>query len=299
MNKNERRVSFTESEKYTCLEGLEDASAFSIAKGIDLAYCGREECSAGYSFGPYVRQFYVVHIILSGKGHYRTGTGEYSLKKGDAFLIYPNEETVYWADEVEPWSYTWVGFNGVRCEDMVKKMGFSKERPIVTVKQLDSMEQAIKSMLAAKHITIANEMRRMSGLLQLFAMFIEDNDNYDEKQQLHQDYPYDAYGRATYDYIVKHYSEKIKIDDIAEHIGITRSHLTASFKKFMGMSPQEFLVNTRMERAAVLLRETAEPINAVAAQCGYEDSMSFSKVFKQKYLVSPKLYRQQFRHYSI
>ena len=84
---------------------------------------------------------------------------------------------------------------------------------------------------------------------------------------------------------------KIKIDDIADFIGISRSHLTGSFKKEMGVSPQEYLINFRLEKAASLLRSSKEQINIIAYQCGYEDSLSFSKAFKQKFGMSPKSFR--------
>lgn len=287
----ERKVGLTESARYTCLEGLDEASNFSSVSAINLDYCGWEKCSPGYQFGPYVREFFVIHIILDGKGYYRTPNGEFTLQKGDAFFIYPGEETTYWADKEDPWHYTWVGFHGIRSAELAEKMGFPKERPVLHVKQLDKMEQAIRRMLQAKQLTVVNEMRRMSELLYLFALFIEDNDAYQEDEE-HQDYPSDVYGTAARDYMMVHYKEKIKIDDLAEHIGISRSHLTSSFKKKVGMSPQEFLINLRMEKAATRLKETADPINVVAAECGYEDSMSFSKAFKLRYSMSPKAYRE-------
>ena len=80
-------------------------------------------------------------------------------------------------------------------------------------------------------------------------------------------------------------------DDIADFIGISRSHLTGSFKKEMGVSPQEYLINFRLEKAASLLRSSKEQINIIAYQCGYEDSLSFSKAFKQKFGMSPKSFR--------
>ena len=58
------------------------------------------------------------------------------------------------------------------------------------------------------------------------------------------------------------------------------------------MSPQEFLINIRMERAAELLTSTALPVNEVAAKVGYSDALAFSKKFKENYNLSPKSYRE-------
>ena len=84
---------------------------------------------------------------------------------------------------------------------------------------------------------------------------------------------------------------KIPIIQGGMGVGISRSHLTGSFKKEMGVSPQEYLINFRLEKAASLLRSSKEQINIIAYQCGYEDSLSFSKAFKQKFGMSPKSFR--------
>ena len=52
-----------------------------------------------------------------------------------------------------------------------------------------------------------------------------------------------------------HYQEKVKINELADYIGVNRSYLTSSFKKAVGCSPQEYLVNLRMEKAKKSAKE--------------------------------------------
>ena len=85
------------------------------------------------------------------------------------------------------------------------------------------------------------------------------------------------------DYIAYHYREKIKINELADYIGVNRSYLTSSFKKAIGCSTQEYLVNLRMEKAREMLRNTDMQINAIAAAVGYQD---------QHFGASPKAYRE-------
>ena len=105
-------------------------------------------------------------------------------------------------------------------------------------------------------------------------------------------YPGTVYVKHAMEYIKHHYREKIKINELAEYIGINRSYLTNMFKKTIGCSPQEYLVEFRMEKAKNLLKNTDMPINAVAAAVGYQDQLAFSKIFKQNFTVSPKEYRK-------
>ena len=57
------------------------------------------------------------------------------------------------------------------------------------------------------------------------------------------------------------------------------------------MSPQAFLIQVRLERAAQLLRGSDMPVGHIAATVGYNDALSFSKAFKHKYNISPTEYR--------
>jgi len=284
-----REVGFTECASYSCLEDLQQASNFACTSGISLEYCGREQCEPEFQFGPYVRENYVIHVIIDGKGIYCVGDKEYELQQGNAFLIYPGENTWYRADKEEPWSYMWIGFHGYRCEEYLKHMGFSKENPVVEIREATKVKEYILHMLQARKLTVEDELIRMSQLLQILAIFIKEN-RISGKKQI-QDYPTAVYIKYAIDYMHIHYKEKIKISEIAKIIGISRSYLAGMFKEELQISPQEYLIHLRLEHAAEMLRNTTEPINIISASCGYTDSLTFSKAFKQKYGMSPKEYR--------
>ena len=92
-------------------------------------------------------------------------------------------------------------------------------------------------------------------------------------------------------YIKFNYST-IKVNDIANYIGINRSYLTTLFKKKLNVSPQQYLVTFRLQKAAELLKTTNMNITEIADAIGYESPLTFSKMFKQTYGVSPLHYRK-------
>ena len=61
-------VGYTENDDYRCLEDLEESRFMESSKMVRLDYCGMERCTPGYAFGPYIRENYVLHFILEGKG---------------------------------------------------------------------------------------------------------------------------------------------------------------------------------------------------------------------------------------
>lgn len=68
--------------------------------------CGYEDCAPGHSYGPVLRNGYLIHYILKGQGIYKARGKIFRLGPGDAFLICPGELIYYQADMKEPWSYT-------------------------------------------------------------------------------------------------------------------------------------------------------------------------------------------------
>ncbi len=77
---------------------------------INPLLVGTEKCAAGHTYGPAVREYYLIHYVTSGKGTFQADGKEYRLTSGDMFLIRPQQVTTYLADQKEPWSYIWVGF---------------------------------------------------------------------------------------------------------------------------------------------------------------------------------------------
>ena len=99
--------------------------------------------------------------------------------------------------------------------------------------------------------------------------------------------------KRTITYINDNYASKIKINELADHVGVNRSYLASSFKKATGYSPKEYLLTLRMEKAKSLLEKTDMLVNAVANSVGYTDQLAFSRMFKEYTGISPKAFREE------
>ena len=82
---------------------------------------------------------------------------------------------------------------------------------------------------------------------------------------------------------------------MADYVGITRSYLYTIFMKSFGVSPQEYLSNYRITRASELLTITDLTVEMVAASCGYDDPLVFSKAFKKIKGLPPTKFRKEDR----
>ena len=285
-----RTVGLTKSWNFTALEDLNNSNSIGIISGLNLDYCGTEICDPGHSYGPAVRESYLIHVIREGTGIFRSHGQEFHLHKNQAFLIRPEEEAYYEADSEDPWQYMWVGFHGYAAEKLVEKIGFSEERPVVTFENVEGLYSIMMEILEASQLTYSGYLLRLGEFFRFVGRMIELGGKPGDREEL--EYSQGVYVKQAMLYIMYNYPEKIKIDELASQIGITRNYLTKSFQKELGVSPQEFLINVRMERAAELLTSTGLPVNEVAAKVGYPDALAFSKKFKEKYKLSPKSYRE-------
>ena len=89
------------------------------------------------------------------------------------------------------------------------------------------------------------------------------------------------------------------MSQLADYIGINRSYFTAIFKKLVGVSPQEYLLSYRMEESMKLLTECDLPIKTIAASVGYDNPLTFSKIFKNRFGCSPQNYRKEHKGKTI
>ena len=85
----------------------------------------------------------------------------------------------------------------------------------------------------------------------------------------------------------------ITIEDIAGVCGLNRTYFGKIFKEALGKTPQEFLLNYRMLKAAELLKLTSLSIGDVGLAVGYANQMHFSRAFKNNYGISPREWRYQ------
>lgn len=259
------------------------------AVDLFLCYCGSENCTSGYSYGPAVRSQYLLHYITSGKGIYTVNNKTYTLEKNQGFLICPNTVTYYEADKDTPWSYMWIGFNGVKAETYLNYANLNEENLIFEYSKDDSLKDYISEMLKLTEMDYANELK-LEGLLYLFmSKLVESRQDISNKTS-HKSA--ELYLEKSIEFIENNYPNNIKINDIAKYIGINRSYLTHIFKKNIDMSPQDFLLNYKIDKACTLLQNTDLSIKVVAKSIGYSDPLTFSKIFKKIKGESPKNYRE-------
>jgi len=234
---------------------------------INPVICGYEICKKGHSYGPNMRNYYLIHYIKKGKGRIISPFGEFSVTANQFFIIRPNEVNTYIADENEPWEYIWIGFNGSLAEI------FSRNNKIV----YEYNGNVFSDIVKCEKISAMREEFIVSKLFMLIYEVFKT-----------EDYPTN-YIQMTTDYIDANFMRDITVEDIASKIGLNRRYLSRIFKKEHGITVQEYLIKKRMEQAKNLLTKNYR-VCEVAEMVGYKDVFNFSKMFRKNVGISPKFF---------
>ncbi len=256
---------------------------------------GYEPCTPLSSFGPYVRNHYLFHYVISGSGTLVAADGKgrdrtFRVLSGQGFLIFPHQNTTYYADKDHPWEYTWIEFDGVRVEEILMNCNLSIENPIYRSSDRNLSNKLKETML---NLTFHQEETTHFGLMgELYRCMDYMIRSSQGKRNVYGERLTDTYIKEAVHFIEQNFHNSITVEDMADFCNISRGYLSRIMKRHIGMSPQQLLMNYRMSKASQLLLMTQMSVGDIGKTVGYSDQLRFSRAFKTIYGVSPSQWRK-------
>lgn len=236
-------------------------------RSLTPSHYGFEQCSGAQFFGPAVRDHYLIHFVLSGRGFYSVSGKSFELCEGDIFVIRPGEMTLYRADKDSPWSYAWIGFSANNGIDFLTQYTYHVPTLRSYFEKLKEFSHsgACDGEVYAVLYNFVSEMFKMFG-----PSSVSDAD-------------YASWARLI---IETSYMRAISIQEIADSMHINRHYLCQLFRSKYGLSPKSFLTQTRMANAKHFLSQGYKATE-VSTMVGISDASNFSRIFKNYYGFSP------------
>ncbi|RED64916.1 AraC family transcriptional regulator [Cohnella lupini] len=263
---------------------------------LSVLFSGEAQTQPLHQMGPAIHDYYLIHTVLSGFGRFIIRGKTYECAKGDTFVIFPGELFSYQADERQPWHYIWTAFVGNSAADLLTSLGITPEQPIISgcihPKIADYYRQ-LHDCFQSDYVLELSNLEACGWIRLLLHQFGA------LKRQLEVSEP-DRDNAA--EHIIKQavqilslqYTQAISIEQMSNMLGYHRTHLCKLFKQSTGLSPMQYLLKIRMDRAEYLL-STSMTIDQVSSSVGFADALYFSKKFRKWKGQSPSEYRQALR----
>lgn len=242
---------------------------------INPTNAGWEICKPCHSFGPAARFYWLLHYVVQGCGTFCVEDKKYAVHAGQIFVIRPFEMTYYQADKNNPWEYIWIGFTaGIDLPECIKN------EHVVHASRCGSV---FHSILEAENLNEGREYFLCSKIYQLLSILSQ------------KDTGENDYVEIAKSYIESNYMNSCSIIDLAAKMNLNRSYFSTLFKQKTGKSPQRYLTDYRMKKACELMLNYGCSPSEAAVSTGYPDTLSFSKMFKKYFQLSPREYLKKNR----
>ena len=256
---------------------------------MSLDECGIEQGIPGFGYKYEVLKDAVIHYISKGYGTFKINDEVYNLKQGDIFILLKGMNVEYIASMDEPWEYYWIGFSGSKANECLNRTAII-ESYAASCKEDSKIPYMILNMCEISKTynpSCSDDILLLKELYSLLYALIEEF----PKPFEYKDKELHAYIQEAINFINSNYMNSITVNEIANHVNLSRSYLYKMFIKNLKISPQKYLINLRMYKATLLLKNTKIPIGEVASKVGYSDSLLFSKTFSRYFSMSPLNYR--------
>lgn len=212
----------------------------------------------------------------------------FTLMSGQAFIYPPDKKYSYQSSGKAAIEYCWAHFSGSEADDFLRQRGLAAgqifnvghSQPVVELFQAMFQCFRLREQYFEEEATdiLAVLMTRMGRWAR------QDSGRNSDIRRI----------KISLDYLHQKYAKSISLEELAAMEQLSASRYSAVFKKYMGMSPQAFLIKLRMDNASELLCMTDMRIKEVAEAVGYDDALYFSNLFHRKTGFSPRKYRENF-----
>ena len=256
--------------------------------GSRVFNCGGEQCAPGHTYGPAVRDHYLIHFVASGRGTLYADGRAYSIEAGQGFIIFPDEITTYGADLRQPWAYDWVGYTGEGAAELTRRAGLFPNNRVFTCPDAAEATAILRGIAGDIARLRLGELAAAGGLMRFLSRV--DSGRPPEAAKAHRQH----YERARW-FMEGRCTQPITVEDVAAFTGLSRSQLYRVFCAETGRSPKQVLTDLRLRRACRLLEDTALSVEEVAASVGFASAQRLGVAFRAQMGIAPTEYRKRCR----
>lgn len=231
-----------------------------------------------------------------GKGWIDFNNNRFQLKENSFFIIPAHERHTYEADKRDPWSIYWLHFKGDNVDMFSSIIG----KPLALNQSDRSRQQDRMQLFDEMYQNLAmgynpENLEYISFCLMHFLASLKYISQYREIKKVKEN---DIIQNSIL-FMKDNLENKIVLEDIANAMGYSCSHLNTLFTQRTSFSPIEYYNQLRIQRACSYLQFSKLKIKEIAFRLNYYDPFHFSKAFHHEMGITPKEYRKKYQDKNV
>lgn len=226
-----------------------------------------------------------LQYVVEGSGVIICGDKIFTVHAGDAFLLPEGYDQIYYSNPDNCFERVWINFKGELAERLLEvykikeQIVFRQTNALPLLTTLQEVCQENTEPTAYKRETA----KAFFSLVQFLA---------EHKKETAE--PAEAIEQIRL-YIDCHITENLKLSQIAKQFYFTEEHVIRVFKKTYSITPHQYVLQSKIRIAMVMLRTTKNSIEEISATLNFSDPRHFSYQFKKHTGIRPLAYRQSFK----
>ncbi len=242
--------------------------------------------------GRVLNEHHMVYIAR-GEGIFESAScKQQMISEGTILMLFPNEWHRYKPDVKTGWDEYWVGFKGSIINNIARKFFFTKENAVLEIGLHEIIIQFFTEIIEHTRDEKTGYQPLVSGVVMHLLGIIH-------SLTRHRDY---AEEDTTESIINKariifrtNIDYNITMEKVAEELCVSYAWFRKAFKAYTGIPPHQYLIQLRIEKAKIYLADYSLSIKEITIRMNFESISYFSRLFKEKTGVSPKIYRKNLK----
>jgi len=236
-----------------------------------------------------VLQEYQINYITQGSGIFETREGQFQVVPGSILILRPGMWHRYRPDPTTGWNEHYLGFNGEFCAHLFHEGFFASGKPVLyigfqeyilklffeIIQQIKDEKTGHQQVGASKTILMLSEILSVIRNQEFAGKTIERTI------------------RKACLYFRENLNTNVNIEKLAAELNVGYSYFRQMFRKYTGISPTQYHLSLRIQKAKDLLISTNQSFKEIAIDLGFESYFYFSRIFKDKTGKSPLEFRKE------
>lgn len=265
--------------------GWEDVETFPAPEVVDcpfhLQLMGVTYGHPGYRISRARSSISVFEQVIQGRGYLEIGGTRYALEAGDVYVVPKGSTHCYGSDPKDPYEKLWFNVMGPLPLKLLETYNLEGVFVFKSVNMESLFRYWRRAILEDPSRSQAQAALAIHDIVQTLAA----------KTSLTPKHSPEALTLKRY--IDQRADRKISVAELAELIHLSVSQTIRIFKREWGVTPRQYHLTRKLDRAAILLRNTMKPVKEIAYDLNFNDEYYFSNLFKRHTKLSPTAYRHE------